>query len=344
MKNVYPCITGLKTFWRRLAASFLGFYCLTCSLYAQMDPHFSQYYLQPMLINPAFTGAIDGDYRVAAIFRSQYGNTLTTKGVSAEVVTNKNANFGFNILNQGSADQSYSYTNGYLSMAYTGVRFGANADHVIALALQCGLVNRRFDPSKLQFGSQWISGVGYNQGNLSGESIIKPSVLSFDAGAGMAYYDNTPNKNVGFFGGVSAFHITRPTNPYIADAKTEKMDIRYSVHAGARIIGADSWSFVPSLIYMKEGSAEEKMAGAYFQLYASENTDFIAGANYRWKDALIPFAGFYFKGLTFGVSYDVNANAARTVAIKRNSVEVSVSFIGRKKSNIGTRNFYCPRF
>ena len=122
------------------------------------------------------------------------------------------------------------------------------------------------------------------------------------------------------------------------------MDIRYSVHAGARIIGSDTWSFVPSIIYMREGAAEEKMAGAYFQLYASENTDFIAGANYRWKDAMIPFAGFYFKGLTFGVSYDINASAAKTVAVKRNSVEVSVSFIGRKKSNISTRGFYCPRF
>ena len=30
---------------------------------AQVDPHFSQYYIQPMTMNPAFTGAFDGDYR-----------------------------------------------------------------------------------------------------------------------------------------------------------------------------------------------------------------------------------------------------------------------------------------
>ncbi len=47
---------------------------------AQIDPHFSQYYIQPMTMNPAFTGAFDGDYRVSGIWRSQYGNTLNTKG------------------------------------------------------------------------------------------------------------------------------------------------------------------------------------------------------------------------------------------------------------------------
>ncbi len=32
-----------------------------------------------MTMNPAFTGAFDGDYRVSGIWRSQYGNTLNTK-------------------------------------------------------------------------------------------------------------------------------------------------------------------------------------------------------------------------------------------------------------------------
>src|ERR1700720_2994721 len=80
--------------------------------HAQVDPHFSQYYIQPMTMNPAFTGAFDGDYRVSGIWRSQYGNTLNTKGLSAEKTSNKNANFGVNLVNQSSADGAYNYTNG----------------------------------------------------------------------------------------------------------------------------------------------------------------------------------------------------------------------------------------
>ena len=68
-------------------------FVLTNFAKAQVDPHFSQYYIQPMTMNPAFTGAFDGDYRVSGIWRSQYGNTLNTKGISAEKTTDINANF-----------------------------------------------------------------------------------------------------------------------------------------------------------------------------------------------------------------------------------------------------------
>jgi len=37
---------------------------LCTSVKAQVDPHFSQYYIQPMTMNPAFTGAFDGDIRL----------------------------------------------------------------------------------------------------------------------------------------------------------------------------------------------------------------------------------------------------------------------------------------
>jgi type IX secretion system PorP/SprF family membrane protein len=311
---------------------------------AQVDPHFSQYYIQPMTMNPAFTGAFDGDYRISAIWRSQYGNTLTTKGLSAEKTTNKNANLGFNLVNQTSNDGAYSYTNGYLSFAYTGVRFGKNADHYLVMAMQLGFISRKFDITKMQFGNQWISGVGFDANAISNETFLKPQVTSFDAGAGIAYYDATPNKTATFFGGISAYHITQPTNPFLTDGNQSKLDIRYSAQAGVRIQAAPGLSIVPTAIYMKEGDAQEKMGGAYFQLYANENTDVMFGAYYRIGDALTPFAGFYYKGLTFGLSYDVDASAKSGAGSKGNSLEVSISFVGKNKSSMGVSKFYCPRF
>jgi type IX secretion system PorP/SprF family membrane protein len=313
---------------------------------AQVDPHFSQYYLHPMTMNPALTGAIEGDYRVSSIWRSQYNNTLTTTGISGEMVTNKNANFGFNLLNQATNDKAYSYTNAYLSMAFTGVRFGPNADHYLVMALQCGMINRRFDVTKLQFGDQWVSGLGYDPSITSGEAFNKPSIYSFDAGAGIAYYDATPNKKVSLFGGFSAFHITRPDYPFLSDMNEQRLPVRYCVQAGLRIIASDMVSVVPSAIFMKEGDAEEKMIGAYVQLYASETTDLMFGANWRWQDAAVPFVGVYYKGLTFGLSYDVNISSMSTGAsvTRSNSFEVSISYVGLRKSSIKTKKFYCPRF
>ncbi len=313
-------------------------------LQAQVDPHFSQYYIQPMNLNPALTGAMDGDYRVAGVFRSQYGNTLVTKGVSAEKTTNKNANFGVNLVNQSTNDKAYNYTNGYLSFAYTGVRFGQNADHYLVLAMQGGFLSRKFDITKMQFGSQWQSGLGFDASNPSNEVFMKPQVTTFDAGAGIAYYDAAPDKDVNFFGGVSAYHITRPTSPFLQNNNKTRLDPRYSVHAGARITASDMLTIVPSVIYMKEGQAEEKMAGSYFQVYANEQTDFMFGAYYRFNDAVSPFVGLYYNGLSFGVSYDVNATTKTAGGAKGNSLELSISFVGKNKSNMNTSKFYCPRF
>jgi type IX secretion system PorP/SprF family membrane protein len=313
-------------------------------VHAQVDPHFSQYYIQPMTMNPAFTGAFDGDYRVSGIFRSQYGNTLNTEGISAEKTTNKNANLGFNLINQTSSDGAYSFTNGYLTFAYTGVRFGKNADHYLVMAMQMGFISRKFDITKMSFGSQWVSGVGFDGSNPSNETFLKPQVTSFDAGAGIAYYDATPNKTATFFGGFSAYHITQPNNPYLSDQGQSKLDIRYCVQAGVRITASDLVSVIPTAIYMKQGDAEERMGGVYFQVYANENTDVMFGAYYRLSDAVVPFAGFYYKGLTFGMSYDVDASAKSAAGSKGNSLELSISYVGKRKSSMGVSRFYCPRF
>jgi type IX secretion system PorP/SprF family membrane protein len=313
-------------------------------LQAQVDPHFSQYYIQPMTMNPAFTGAFDGDYRVSGIWRSQYGNTLVTRGISAEKTTNKNANIGFNLINQVSNDGAYSFTNGYLTFAYTGVRFGANADHYLVMAMQMGFISRKFDINKMQFGSQWVSGVGFDPSGNSGETFLKPQVTSFDAGAGIAYYDATPNKTASIFGGIAAYHITQPVNPFLSDQNQSQLNIRYSIQAGVRITASDQLSIVPTAIYMKQGDAQERMGGVYLQVYASETTDVMFGAYYRISDAVTPFAGFYYKGLTFGLSYDVDASAKSSAGSKGNSLEISLSFVGKRKSNMGVPRFWCPRF
>ena len=59
---------------------------------AQTDPHFTQNYTYPMYLNPALTGSSDGEYRVSAIYRSQWGsvgNPYRTTGASFDTRTNK---------------------------------------------------------------------------------------------------------------------------------------------------------------------------------------------------------------------------------------------------------------
>ncbi|HMF73272.1 MAG TPA: PorP/SprF family type IX secretion system membrane protein [Flavitalea sp.] len=309
---------------------------------AQIDPHFSQYFIQPMTLNPALTGAMDGKYRVSAIWRNQYGNSLTTLGIAGEAITNKNMNFGVNLLHQYSAGKAYQYTNANLTAAYTGVSFG---NHHLVMALQMGALDRRFNMSKFQFGEQWTAGVGFDPSVISGETLNNSGNTSFDAGAGIIYYDGTPDKRVHVFGGYSASHLTRPMDPFISEAAKQRLPVRHSFHAGARITVSDLFDLVPNALYMQQGNAREKMVGAYFQLSGGKETDIMFGANMRFKDAVSPFAGFYHKGLTVGFSYDVNGLDNRVNTAGRNSMEVSISFVGLRSNNESkTKPFYCPRF
>lgn len=312
---------------------------------AQVDPHFSQYYVYPAWLNPALTGAFDGDYRISGIYRSQWGNIsspFTTPGIAVDFTTNKNSSFGASVLNQTAGDGGYNYLTAYGSYSYNGVRFGPQEYQRIVMGMQIGVIQRRFNRSKLTFGDQWNPITGYNPGVTSAEAFSRTSATSFDAGAGILYFDATPNKKLNAFGGFAVSHLTRPDDQF-SESGNARLPMRYTVHGGVRISLSDELSLTPNLLYLKQGKAQEKMLGAYARLVAAPGTDVMLGANYRFKDALSPFVGFTHKNLVLGVSYDVNTSDLGRMAHGSNSFEISLSFIGKRSVKTPEIEFVCPR-
>lgn len=312
--------------------------------HAQTDPHFSQYYAYPLWLNPALTGAIDGDYRVTGIYRNQWNDAaspFSTPGISADFTTSKNLNIGANVFNQTANGGGYNYLNGYVSLAYTGVRFGANGNQRISLGISAGVINRRFNPSKFTTGEQWNGSTG--DATLPNTDILaKTAGTTFDAGAGIMYFDAAPGKKANLFLGFSAYHLTQPQDAYITGGQAEKLPVRYTVHGGVKLNLAEGFSITPNLLYMQQGQAKEKMAGAYGQIRVNESTDFLLGGNYRFKDALSPYVGVYYKNLVLGLSYDVNTSDLGKLGGNANSFEISLSIIGKKTRKADAIPFVCP--
>jgi type IX secretion system PorP/SprF family membrane protein len=315
------------------------------TLQAQVDPHFSQYYVYPSWLNPALTGAFDGDYRVSGIYRSQWGNIsspFSTQGLSGEVTTNKNGNFGVNVLTEKAGNGGYNYTTAYLDYAYTGVRFGANEYQRVAIGLQFGLIRQSFDPSKMTFGDQWNPVTGYSSGTSTSDVLTVTSATSFDAGIGLLYYDADPGKKANIFGGFSVSHITKPSDKFSGTADAT-MPMRFTAHGGVRFTLSEGVTLTPNLLYLRQGTAEEKMLGAVVQLQASEETDVMLGINYRINDAVAPYIGYSFMGFVLGASYDVNTSTLGKMTHGSNAFEISLSFTGKKKSKTPQMEFVCPR-
>lgn len=312
---------------------------------AQVDPHFSQYYVYPSWLNPALTGAFDGQYRVSGIHRNQWGNIsspFSTFGASLEFTTEKNVNYGVSALKQTAGDGGYGYTTAYGNFAYTGVRFGPNNTKRVVFGLQAGIIQRRFDQSKMTFGDQWNPVFGFNPGTPTADVLSRTSATALDVAAGVLYFDAEPGRKTNFFGGFSASHITKPEDRFSATGD-EKFPIRLTTHAGLRIAVNERFSITPNLLYLRQGNAQEKMAGAYGQYKANEEINVMLGANYRFEDAFSPFVGFTYKNMVVGASYDVNTSDLGKRLRGTNSFEISLSFIGRRIIKTPEVEFVCPR-
>ena len=324
-----------------LKIAALSILCLigTVRVNAQIDPHFSQYYANPLWVNPAMTGVIDGDYRVSVNAKQQWSSISSpyrTAGASFDMAPVKNLAFGGMVLNQTAGDVSYNYLSALASAAYR-IRFGRAGLNMINFGVQAGILNKSFDPSKITVGDQYGSG-GFNGGFPVNESFSSSNTLVPDVNAGVMFFDGNADQKVNTFLGVSGSHLTRPVDKFLGS--DVRIPIRFTAHGGARVKVTDVLDITPNGLYMKQGNAREISAGAYAQLYVNSSADLLFGSNYRFQDAAIAFFGLHLDNMVFGVSYDFNTSSLNRVG-GNGGFELSVSFT-RRKGRSGP-NFYCPR-
>lgn len=326
-----------------------GFLCvLILKTSAQTDPHFTQNYTFPLYINPALTGSGDGLYRATAVYRSQWGsigNPYRTIGVSFDTRTTRNIALGGSLLNQTAGDGGFNYLNAYASVAYTGVKFGTSLEHRVVLAMQAGIISRNVNPSKFKWGEQWNPITGYHASNPTTETFARTSSTVLDIGAGALYYDASPGKKVNSFGGMSFFHINKPDDPIVSAQNTtlNTIPLRFVMHGGVSINISEKMSVVPHALLFRQGTAGEIMLGAYLQMKVNDETDLMAGAYYRHKDALAPFLGFDYKNFIVGISYDANTSKLGAMNRNVNSFELSITYVKRNGS-VGIFDFIrCSR-
>lgn len=315
-------------------------------LFAQTDPHFSQFYAYPLGLNPGLAGVNEGDFRANAVYRTQWNqvmNPYVTMGVSADIVTPKNLNFGISILDQSAGDGGYHYQHAYLTIAYSGVRFGEEESQQLTFGIQVGALARKFDPSRFQFGDQWNAVSGYDPSISSADYLRRTSSSDLDIGAGFSYSDATEDKKLRFFGGFSAFHLNRPQDPFVTQSVSQALPLRMVAHGGVLLAVSDRLLLTPQFLLMKQGTAFEKMAGVSLKVPAVSGTDLIAGINYRFKDALVPYLGLSHRQFVVGFAYDIAAGELGKQVPGTSSFELSLSYSGRK-SGRPIRYLSCPRF
>ena len=298
-------------------------------LKAQVDPHFSQYYANPLWLNPALTGAINGEERVIANFKDQWtsiDNGYKTGALSADYRPSEKVGLGFNILNQAAGTAGYNYFAGYISFGYK-IAVSQDEKKQLHFGVQAGIINRSFDPSKVQADDQYNPAIGFDPSLPSFENYPTTSSTAFDAAAGIFYNDVDETKSANFFGGISAAHLTREKDPFASGGINSTLPIRLTVHAGIKIKASEDFDITPHLLYIRQQQNQLRAIGVYSELKADEEHGLILGGLYRVNDAAVINAGYHLNNMLIGLSYDFNTSALHAATNYQGGLELSLTYV-----------------
>lgn len=298
------------------------------------DPHFSQYFASPLTQNPAHTGNYDYPSRLAMNFRSQWqgiGQPFLTGTASFDAQLfrekmgerNKLAAGFLGLFDQTSGGL---YRGNYLA-ASVGYHIILDEDYTeqLSIGFQGSLVNKRLDANRISFAEQFV-GSGFDLSRPSYQNFQNTAIGYFDVNAGILY-SKTAEK-ASFYAGASAYHLGRPRESFLGN-RDMFVDIRYTAHLGGTLNVSKHSQLMGTFQYMGQGTARQSLAGlAYGYQLDSEYQDivFYLGSWYRFGDAFIPYLGYRYSNLQFGLSYDVTTSGLNLSNTRNRSLELSLIY------------------
>ncbi|MEL6865055.1 MAG: PorP/SprF family type IX secretion system membrane protein [Bacteroidota bacterium] len=292
------------------------FFNLTVSLSAQ-DIHFSQYYLNPLNINPALTGVFEEDMRFMGHYRSQWQSVpvsyLTFTGAFDTKLNIKAIREGyfavggtFNFDQAGDGDLSLAQLN--LMASYTR----ALSDQIMMTGgFQLGTGQRSFDPNQLTWANQYDGDI-FNAGLSSGENFANTSVGFLDVGAGLNFFISNDDRKSFANVGLGVNHVNRPRQEF-NEQSDARLPVRYTLYAYGNTNINDRWALLLHAQGQLQDVATELVTGpgVHFRVRDEPGNQLAVRflLSYRFSglsDAIVPIAELHYQSWRLGLSYDIN--------------------------------------
>jgi type IX secretion system PorP/SprF family membrane protein len=310
-------------------------FCLVSFSSFSQDPQFTQFYANPIYLNPAFAGS-NGCPRFNMNYRNEWpslsGNYVTYSMSYDQYFKNISGGIGIIALHDQQG-QGTIYTS-MLGFIYS-YHLKVNRKFSMLFGARAAMVNKYLDWDKLTFGDMIDPRRGFIY--ATGDVPRGGSRYFFDASAGVVGY----SKN--FFFGFAAHHLNQPNESMIIGES--KLPIRMTGHMGAELkLGKKSQytnitSIMPNVIYQYQNGFQELALGTYIKYGA-----FKVGAWYRNRDAFILSIGINTGKFRIGYSYDVTVSKLNN-GVSGGSHEVSLGLnFNCKDKPVSFRTISCPSF
>jgi type IX secretion system PorP/SprF family membrane protein len=275
---------------------------LSVSSVSGQDLAFSQFYANPVYLNPALAGnkfcpritlnyrnqypSLDDHYVSYSFSSDTYVNSISG-GIAALVTADMSGPLA---TYSGSAVYSYSFSLG--------------RDLLMNAAMQVGYLQYRLNWENLIFEDMIVPGTGeIIEGTESQPDKLSIGNVDFATGVLAGYKQR-------FYLGVAVHHLTTPDLAFYTGS-TSRVNMRITVHSGALFYLEPDYegndlrrlSVSPNLVYMQQGEFHQLNAGVSVNVYP-----FVAGVwlrhNFSNPDAMIASLGFQQAQYKIGYSYD----------------------------------------
>jgi len=301
-------------------------------LFAQ-DPQFSQFYANPIYLNPAFAGS-QRCPRVNLNYRNQWpalsGNFISYTA-SYDQHVDPIGGLGLIVMNDKAGESTLTTTS--ISGIYS-YQLNVTRDFSIRAGFQGTYFQKKVDWDKLTFGDM----IDPRYGFVYQTQEVRPNQnRSFwDFSAGLLGYSNR------FYGGVAVHHLTEPQEFYIKEAPGSQLPMKITAHAGAIIpLGGtrdNSMYISPNILYQKQRDFKQFNVGFYVY-----KAPLIGGLWYRGQDAFIALVGIQQGIFKLGYSYDVTTSKLYNASAGSHELSLGLNFACHPKKK-RFRTIKCPQF
>lgn len=299
------------------------------------DPGYSQFYANPLHLNPAFTGTTELQ-RFVLNYRNQWpqkGNSYSTYSISYDrILNNLKSGLGFqayydrepnNIINTVSVSVSYSHQ----------VQLGMET--FMTLGVQGGIVSKQFDLNSLIFPSNIDQVSGEISGNL-------PIQVSDESKTFPDFAVGVVGQHRRAFWGAGVHHLSQPDESITDGDQKGKLPVKVTIHGGIRTrqlhhgLLSREFTLSPNILYQQQGSFKQLNLGIYMI-----EKSFLFGAWFRNNidvrpDALIALVGFAREKFQIGYSFDYTLSKLSNYS--HGSHEISLTFFLGTKNGKNLRN------
>ena len=298
------------------------------------DAHFSQFYANPLYLNPAFAGnnycpkmnlnfknqwtGLDGGYTTYSISYDKFAQSVGG-GIGALITHDKS---GLGSLSTTTINLIYAYT------------LNINKNLSFKAGFQFGYFQNSIDWDNLKFADMYTTTPGTT--NATAESKISAIGKGIDIAAGGIFY------NEFIFGGLAVHHLTEPEQ-YIFGDNDSKLNRKYSIHTGAKINienALGELTISPNLLIQIQGNFTQYNFGCYL-----DKGPVVIGAWYRWNDAVIGSLGIINNNFRIGYSFDYSiGKIGFNKPLVSHEISVSYKFKCKAKKTKKYRIAQCPEF